>query len=90
MPGRRRAADGVVTHQDIAFDAGGTRLRGWLYRPESVRRPPLVVMMSHGLSGIVSMDLERFAKVFADGAGARNACADRHLVPHRLRPSYLR
>jgi fermentation-respiration switch protein FrsA (DUF1100 family) len=50
---------------DIAFDAEGVTLRGWLYRPgqEGVRSPAIV--MAHGFSAVKEMYLDKFAEAFA-------------------------
>jgi fermentation-respiration switch protein FrsA (DUF1100 family) len=52
------------TRTDIAFDADGTTLRGWFYRPDTAEPSPVVVM-SHGFSALKEMDLERYAEAFA-------------------------
>lgn len=48
---------------DIAFDADGTRLRGWLYLPAGAGPHPAVVM-AHGFSALKEMGLDRYAEVF--------------------------
>ncbi len=51
--------------RDIAFNAEGTVLRGWLYLPErSSGRVPGVVM-AHGFTAVKEMYLDRYAEVFA-------------------------
>ena len=51
--------------RDIAFNAEGTVLRGWLYLPErSGGRVPGVVM-AHGFTAVKEMYLDRYAEVFA-------------------------
>ncbi|HKN89763.1 MAG TPA: alpha/beta fold hydrolase, partial [Acidimicrobiia bacterium] len=52
---------------DVEFNAEGTTLRGWLYRPEGDGPVPGVVM-AHGFSAVKEMYLDSFAEVFA-GAG---------------------
>lgn len=49
---------------DIAFDAAGTTLRGWLYVPANARGPCPAVVMAHGLSALKEMGLDDYAKVF--------------------------
>lgn len=49
---------------DIVIKADdGTALCGWLARPPGAGAAPLVVLV-HGLSGIVALDLEHYAEVF--------------------------
>lgn len=54
----------MSTRTDVEFDAEGTMLRGWLYRPEQAGPAPLVVM-AHGYSAVKEMYLDRFAERFA-------------------------
>jgi len=51
--------------QDIAFNAEGTTLRGWLYTPDAGVQPFPTVVMAHGFSAVKEMYLDRFAEVFA-------------------------
>lgn len=51
--------------QDIAFNAEGTTLRGWLYTPDTGSGPFPTVVMAHGLSAVKEMYLDSFAEVFA-------------------------
>jgi fermentation-respiration switch protein FrsA (DUF1100 family) len=51
---------------DIAFDADGVTLRGWLYRPgPDWQGPRPAVLLSHGFSAIKELDLDRYAEAFA-------------------------
>ncbi len=50
---------------DVAFDAEGTTLRGWLYLPDGADGPVPVVVMAHGFSAVKEMYLDRFAELFA-------------------------
>lgn len=50
--------------EDIAFDASGTCLRGWLFRPAGAGPHPLVVM-APGFSALKEQYHDRFAEVFA-------------------------
>jgi uncharacterized protein len=52
--------------QDIAFDAEGTTLRGWLYMPDDGGGPHATVVMSHGFSAVKEMYLDAFAERFAE------------------------
>lgn len=54
--------------RDIAFDAEGTTLRGWLYTPDAGAGPFPTVVMAHGFSAVKEQYLDRFADAFA-GAG---------------------
>jgi uncharacterized protein len=49
---------------DVEFNAEGTVLRGWLYRPDRDDVVPGVVM-AHGFSAVKEMYLDAFAEVFA-------------------------
>lgn len=49
--------------QDIVFVSEGTELVGWLARPNADPKHPLIIL-THGLSGIIDLDLERYAEVF--------------------------
>lgn len=51
--------------QDIAFNAEGTTLRGWLYTPDTGKGPFPTVVMAHGFSAVKEMYLDSFAEVFA-------------------------
>jgi fermentation-respiration switch protein FrsA (DUF1100 family) len=53
----------------VEFNAEGTILRGWLYRPDGSGDTPVpCVVMAHGFSAVKEMYLDSFAEVFA-GAG---------------------
>jgi fermentation-respiration switch protein FrsA (DUF1100 family) len=49
--------------KDIEFDAEGTTLRGWFYRPDGEGPFPTIVM-AHGISCVKEMYLAEFAEVF--------------------------
>ncbi|MBL6079691.1 alpha/beta hydrolase [Belnapia sp. T18] len=51
--------------RDIAFDAEGTILRGWLHLPDSATGPHAVVVMAHGFTGVKEQYLDRYAEVLA-------------------------
>jgi len=53
-----------VTRHDVSFDSGGDSCAAWLYLPEGVERPPVVVL-GHGLGATREMGLEAFAERFA-------------------------
>src|ERR671920_1828167 len=53
-----------MNRTDVEFNADGTTLRGWLYRPDGDGAAPGVVM-AHGFSATKEMYLDSFAEVFA-------------------------
>ena len=54
-----------MNRTDVEFNAEGTILRGWLYRPDGDGVAPGVVM-AHGYSAVKEMYLDAFAEVFAE------------------------
>src|SRR5579875_2867225 len=56
----------VSMRRDVAFDAEGVTLRGWLYTPDSAAAPFPTVVMAHGFSAVKEMYLDRFAEAFAE------------------------
>ncbi len=57
--------------RDVAFDADGTALRGWLYLPDGAAAPAPAVVMAHGFAAVKEQGLDRYAEVFAAaGLGA--------------------
>ena len=50
--------------QDIAFNAEGTTLRGWLYTPDASLAPIPTIVMAHGFAGVKEMYLDSYAEVF--------------------------
>ena len=55
-----------MARSDIEFNAEGTTLRGWLYRPEGTGDDPVPgVVMAHGFSAVKEMYLDSFAESFA-------------------------
>lgn len=52
---------------DISFDAQGTTLRGWLYRPDSKKGSAPLVVMAHGFTATKEMTLDKYAEVFVQG-----------------------
>ena len=51
--------------RDIAFNAEGVTLRGWLYLPEKALHPVPIIVMAHGFSAVKEMCLDKFAEVFS-------------------------
>jgi uncharacterized protein len=49
----------------IEFDARGTTLRGWLYRPVHTGARAPAVVLAHGFSAVKEMFLDGYAEVFA-------------------------
>lgn len=58
-----------MNRRDIEFDAEGTRLSGWFWQPEVSGRHPVIVL-SHGLSGIIDLGIEHYAQYFVDAGFA--------------------
>jgi uncharacterized protein len=54
-----------MNRTDVEFNAEGTILRGWFYRPDGDGVVPGVVM-AHGFSAVKEMYLDAFAEVFAE------------------------
>jgi fermentation-respiration switch protein FrsA (DUF1100 family) len=50
---------------DIAFDAEGLTLRGWLYLPDKANGPVPTIVMAHGFSCVKEMFLDKYADIFA-------------------------
>jgi fermentation-respiration switch protein FrsA (DUF1100 family) len=63
IPGGKRLEAYMRT--DIEFDAEGTTLRGWFYRPDDTRGALPTVVMAHGFSATKEMYLDAFAERFA-------------------------
>ncbi len=57
------------TREDTAFDSHGTPCAAWLYRPEGVDRPPIIVM-AHGFAAIRALRLAAYAERFAEAGYA--------------------
>jgi fermentation-respiration switch protein FrsA (DUF1100 family) len=51
--------------RDVAFDADGVVLRGWLYLPDDARGPAPTVIMAHGFTAVKEQYLDRYAEAFA-------------------------
>ncbi|WP_067387732.1 alpha/beta hydrolase [Mycolicibacterium novocastrense] len=70
--------DAGVTREELAFDSGGRRCDGWLYRPPGPGPHPCVVL-AHGIGGIRSAALPLFATRFAAAGIAALTFDYRHL-----------
>ncbi len=58
-----------MDRQELFFESDGTALCGWLARPAGDGPHPLVILV-HGLSGIVDLDLAEYAEHFVAGGYA--------------------
>ena len=67
--------------EDIAFDANGTALRGWLYLPEGATRRCSAVVMAHVFFALKEMGLDDYAEVFA-AAGLTCLVYDQPRLPY--------
>lgn len=59
----------TFTREDVTFDSHGTSCAAWLYRPEGVVAPPIVVM-AHGFAAVRGMRLDTYAERFAQAGFA--------------------
>ncbi len=50
--------------EDVFFESDGVALCGWLARPPATTAPAPLVILTHGLSGIVDLDLAEYAERF--------------------------
>ena len=55
---------GPFTREDHYFESRGTRCAAWLYRPDGIARPPVVVM-AHGFGAQRDFGLPAYAERFA-------------------------
>jgi uncharacterized protein len=59
----------TYTREDTTFDSHGTPCAAWLYRPNGVERPPIIVM-AHGFAAIRALRLAAYAERFAEAGYA--------------------
>lgn len=59
----------MMDMQEFFFESDGTALAGWLARPAGDGPHPLVILI-HGLSGIIDLDLAEYAERFVAGGYA--------------------
>lgn len=52
------------TRRDVRFDSGEAYCSAWLYLPEGIEKPPVVVL-GHGLGAVREMRLDAFSERFA-------------------------
>jgi uncharacterized protein len=76
-----------MNRTDVEFDAEGTTLRGWLYRPAGDGPVPGVVM-AHGFSAVKEMYLDAFAEVFAEAGLAALVYDNRNFGASDGQPRY--
>lgn len=66
-----------VTREDVYFPSGDDLCAGWLYLPDGVESPP-VVILGHGFGATREMRLDAFAERFAAAGVAALAFTYRH------------
>jgi len=76
-----------MNRTDVEFNAEGTTLRGWLYRPPGDGAVPGVVM-AHGFSAVKEMYLDSFAEVFAQAGLAALVFDNRNFGASDGEPRY--
>jgi uncharacterized protein len=59
----------TYTREDTTFNSNGTPCAAWLYRPDGVERPPIIVM-AHGFAAIRALRLAAYAERFAEAGYA--------------------
>lgn len=59
----------TYTREDTTFESHGLACAAWLYRPEGVERPPIIVM-GHGFAAIRALRLAAYAERFAEAGFA--------------------
>ncbi len=75
--------------EDVAIDAGGVTMRGWLFLPVAGGRAAPCVVMGHGLGGVLGMGLDRYAARFRDAGFAVLAFDYRHFGLSDGEPRHL-
>ena len=76
-----------MNRTDVEFNAEGTILRGWLYRPDGDESVPGVAM-AHGFSAVKEMYLDAFAEVFAEAGLAALVFDNRNFGASDGEPRY--
>jgi uncharacterized protein len=76
------------TRRDISFASGQDSCAAWLYLPDGVTSPP-VVILGHGLGGTREMRLDAFAERFAQAGIAALAFTYRHFGDSGGQPRQL-
>ncbi|WP_439032100.1 alpha/beta hydrolase [Gordonia terrae] len=78
----------TVTRHDVAFDSDGDTCAAWLFLPDGVANPP-VVILGHGLGATRDMRLDAFGERFAQAGIAALAFTYRHFGDSTGRPRQL-
>ncbi|KAA0091387.1 alpha/beta fold hydrolase [Mycolicibacterium sp. P1-18] len=63
------ASQHTYVRTDVTFISGGTPCAAWLYRPDGVPNPPIVVM-AHGFAAFRELRLDAYAERFAQAGYA--------------------
>lgn len=77
-----------VRRLDVSFDSHGDACAAWLFLPEGVAQPP-VVLLGHGLGATREMRLDAFAERFAQAGIAAMAFTYRHFGDSAGEPRQL-
>lgn len=77
-----------VTRHDVSFTSGDDSCAAWLYLPDGVTAPP-VVILGHGLGATREMRLDAFAERFAQAGIAALAFTYRHFGDSTGHPRQL-
>lgn len=78
----------TVTRHDVEFDSAGDTCAAWLFLPDGVTNPP-VVILGHGLGATREMRLDAFAERFAQAGVAALAFTYRHFGDSTGQPRQL-
>ena len=78
----------TVTRHDVSFDSHGDTCAAWLFLPDGVTNPP-VVILGHGLGATREMGLDAFAERFAQAGIAALAFTYRHFGDSTGQPRQL-
>lgn len=70
MAAETPSAEAGFTREDVEFDAAGTTLRGWLYRPDGASGDVPIIVMAHGWSAVKEMWLDKYAEEYANAGMA--------------------
>ena len=92
MSGHSEVSHGEVSHgvtrHDVSFDSAGDSCAAWLFLPDGVTNPP-VVILGHGLGATREMGLDAFAERFAQAGTAALAFTYRHFGDSTGQPRQL-
>jgi len=78
----------TFTRQDVSFDSAGDTCAAWLFLPDGVVNPP-VVILGHGLGATREMGLDAFAERFAQAGIAALSFTYRHFGDSSGQPRQL-